>query len=258
MLMLSIAENETAFELYKKLTGGALDANSTLQDKATAEQKYAYILAHKILTETKKADKIEIKGADNDGSSDTGILEREGVLTSDRRNDILWKQNSNTKKMAQIMEKNEENAIFLAGDDGWLSLATETGSIHEGGLTFDILRSFSKTELKSEDSIGRTLSAALQKKFSDNGNLVRIKKRSIQASESTSPINADYGMNTSNNRVPQSDTVVNSNSMQDAEDNTQFSFKNSSASLTNQEVKKIQLDLPEAPMYLTIMMKIPK
>ena len=104
----AIAENETAFELYRKLTGGALDANSTLQDvidaadllagfklngdiaeptandvkeiiesdtlvpdgkigiydsdtgriilnsKATAEQKNAYILAHKMLTETEK------------------------------------------------------------------------------------------------------------------------------------------------------------------------------------------------------------
>lgn len=35
----------------------------------------------------------------------------------------------------------------------------------------------------------------------DNGNLVRIKKRSTQVSESTSPINADYEMVTSNNSI---------------------------------------------------------
>lgn len=35
------------------------------------------------------------------------------------------------------------------------------------------------------------------------GNLVRIKNRSIQAGESTSPINADYGMDTSNPIIPQ-------------------------------------------------------
>lgn len=52
------------------------------------------------------------------------------------------------------------------------------------------------------------------------GNLVRIKNRSTQASESTSPINADYGMNTSNTNISQNASGVNNNSMQSGRKNS--------------------------------------
>ena len=56
-------------------------------------------------------------------------------------------------------------------------------------------------------------------------NLVRIKTRSTQASESTSPINADYGMDASNNSIPQNsemssdlEKIASTNSLSQADD----------------------------------------
>ena len=56
-------------------------------------------------------------------------------------------------------------------------------------------------------------------------NLVRIKTRSTPASESTSPINADYGMDASNNTIPQNsemssdlEKIASTNSLSKADD----------------------------------------
>ena len=56
-----------------------------------------------------------------------------------------------------------------------------------------------------------------------NGNLVRIKKRSPQAGESTSPINADYGMKTPKNIISNSNGIVNTqNKKSDFDDANDF------------------------------------
>ncbi len=58
------------------------------------------------------------------------------------------------------------------------------------------------------------------------GNLVRIKNKSIQASESTSLIDGDYDQNASNNNVSQSKPVVKNNLMQNSEKNAEISKNN--------------------------------
>ena len=72
-----------------------------------------------------------------------------------------------------------------------------------------------------------------------NGNLVRIKNKSTQASELTSPINASYSKNTfSDTTVPQKEQSVNNYSMQEGEKNSlenekQFSISNNKAKQNN-------------------------
>lgn len=156
-----------------------------LNSKATQEQKNAYILAHRILTESKKTDNIDIKGVDNNGdSTDPGILERGEVSTSDRRNYSLRKQGTNSAKITEYLgnvekEKGRNISEYRAGESGWM-VQTKSAQSDISGSQESVFRTISEIKPSGQDTIGRILSEELCEIFQnsvfkdENGNLLSL------------------------------------------------------------------------------------
>ena len=123
-------------------------------------------------------------GEDNNGSTDTELLEGRKVSASDRGGNSLREQGTNSEKLAGYLgvlgkAQRQSDTTYRAGESGWLVQQNKQkieGSRGEEGL----FRAVSRIALSGKDTAGRTIGAEISEKFKDtvfkdvNGNLLSL------------------------------------------------------------------------------------
>jgi hypothetical protein len=127
----------------------------------------------------KNDNKANLRG-ENNGSTDSELLERTNISTVSGDGNNIREQNNNSKKLSQLLGRNKSNGTKVgetttAGESGFLSIYKGHSGKHDIKSGQDSrrfwenhVRNLQRIKLKPIDSVGRVLSDELQKKLSDS------------------------------------------------------------------------------------------
>ncbi len=122
--------------------------------------------------------------SENDGSTDTELLERGAISTADRSGDSIRQQGRNSAKLAEYLGgmetvKGKISPQYKAGKSGWI-LQKNGSQSGKTGYDVSILRRVSGVTPSGKDTVGRVLNNEIVEKFkntifkNDNGDLLSL------------------------------------------------------------------------------------
>ncbi|MBR4073728.1 MAG: hypothetical protein IKK24_07275 [Clostridia bacterium] len=115
--------------------------------------------------------------SENDGSTDTELLERGAVSTTDRGGNSLRQQGRNSEKLRSLLgnvasEQGTNNSGIRAGESTWMGEQRESQSETKGnnrtGLSEGFYRGLSRINAKNKDTANRTISEKTLKRLNDS------------------------------------------------------------------------------------------
>ena len=132
------------------------------------------------------------RGSEFNGNKDTRILEGKNISTAYRNGNALRQQGENSRKLSNLLGRNKNNGAkssesISAGESGFLGIYKGHSGKHDTKTGQDSrrfweshVRNLRKIKLQPTDSVGRTLTADLQKTLSntafkdDNGMIISL------------------------------------------------------------------------------------